>query len=295
MIQDPTFEIVEMTPEWAEEILTKSSFKNRRIRVANLERLVTAIEKDQWLPTSQGIALDHDGNLLDGQHRLVAVVKAKKSIKIMLARGLDPKAFSVLDSGCSRTAGDALAVAGCSSSNPAAAAIKLYIMYYEHPDRLWGEKVRPAHNTILQQWKDKREIIDQYVSDIQGIWRKYRAFQLSPCIAFALIADDAGWKYDEVIEYFCVFGSGANLKEDSPILSYRNQLANPVYRRRGSNAAQLQLNSQIKCFNLWKKPEGTTLKKFMQPSIPPQGKMLSVILRKECFPNNIVNVIPKSA
>ena len=103
-----------------------------------------------------------------------------------------------------------------------------------------------------------------------------------------MIADDYEWRTEEIMEYFTLLSTGANLPAESSILSFRNQLSNPAFRRRGSGGfgSQIQLNSQIKCFNDWKK--GKAVKKFMTPNTPP---MLPIIARDEIFGTNIIDII----
>ena len=80
----PTFEVVTMTPQWASQLLGQSAQKNRKFKRKHLERLTHTIQSGNWYITAQGIALDSEDNILDGQHRLAAVVKAEKPIQIML-------------------------------------------------------------------------------------------------------------------------------------------------------------------------------------------------------------------
>ena len=70
----PTFEVVTMTPQWASQLLGQSAQKNRKFKRRHLERLTHTIQSGNWYITAQGIALDCEDNILDGQHRLAAVV-----------------------------------------------------------------------------------------------------------------------------------------------------------------------------------------------------------------------------
>lgn len=287
-MQEPTFEVVEMTPSWAHQILTSNNNKNRKIRTTRLKHLTNSILNGEWRVTSQGIALDPEGNLVDGQHRLAAVIKADRPIRIMLARNVDPSTFGVIDCGASRTASDALNVAGCLNSTSTAAAVKMYILYKNAPDRLWGEKVRPSHQKVLEAWKKKRTSCDELLPQVQAYYRKFRSFTLSPGLAFTLLAEDAGWREEEIMEFWAAFCTGANLDAASPILSYRNQLANPLFRRKGSNSSQLTLNCLIKCFNLWKQGKG---QRFFSPSIPPHSAMIAIVPRNQVIKSNIMELI----
>lgn len=286
---EPTFEVVTMTPQWAEKILTQNNNKNRKIRTSKLMVYTRSIEAGDWKVTNQGIALDPQGNLLDGQHRLAAVVKSGKSIKILLGKNCDPSTFSVIDIGATRTSGDMLTLSGCTTKhNTLAAAVKIYIQYVETPKVRWGQFTAPNHNKVVKYWNEKRELIDIHLPFITKCHRQFRTFTLSSALAFALLADDAGWRLEEIMEFFTLLTTGANLPADSSILSFRNQLSNPAYRRRGngSYSSQLLMNAIIKSFNDWKRGKAT--KKFMSPTAPP---MLNIVPRNEIVGTNIMEII----
>lgn len=58
--------------------------------------------------THQGIAFDITGRLIDGQHRLHAIILAGVPIQISVTRGCSASSFSILDRGSSRSASDIL-------------------------------------------------------------------------------------------------------------------------------------------------------------------------------------------
>ena len=95
-----------ITPEWAAEILQTKNSKNRKLRGWWAEALAAAIRRGEWITTHQGIAFDEDGNIIDGQHKLKAVVLAKIPIEMMVFHGVPRSAFSVLDIGTKRSYAD---------------------------------------------------------------------------------------------------------------------------------------------------------------------------------------------
>lgn len=92
-----------ITPEWAAEILQTKNQKNRRLRGWWTEALAAAMRRGEWITTHQGIAFDEDGNVIDGQHKLKAVVIAGMPIKMVVFHGVPRTAFSVLDIGAKRS------------------------------------------------------------------------------------------------------------------------------------------------------------------------------------------------
>jgi hypothetical protein len=59
-----------------------------------------------WQVTHQGIAIDTEGNLLDGQHRLYAVIESGVSVSMTVSRGVDIDTRSVVDCGATRVSHD---------------------------------------------------------------------------------------------------------------------------------------------------------------------------------------------
>lgn len=91
-----------ITPEVAEEYLQKN-VHNRQIKLSKVKVIARDIVMGEYKLTHQGISFDEDGNLLDGQHRLKAIVLAGKPIDIFVARGVPRDAITGIDSVTPRT------------------------------------------------------------------------------------------------------------------------------------------------------------------------------------------------
>lgn len=125
-----------MTPQWATQILETANHDNRPIRRGAVKRLAESIKEGMWQITHQGIAIDTNGKLQDGQHRLSAIVEANQPVEILLTTGTYPASYGVLDCGVGRTAADSLERIGtCKNSARAAAGIKVYYLYKRHPKK----------------------------------------------------------------------------------------------------------------------------------------------------------------
>jgi len=102
-METAVFEVIDKA--LASKYLEKNE-DNRRTRKWYASALSSAMQRGEWITTHQGIAFDETGRLIDGQHRLEAIVNSDLKIKMLVARGLSEKAFSVLDSGMKRTIAD---------------------------------------------------------------------------------------------------------------------------------------------------------------------------------------------
>lgn len=108
-------EIRTITPAEAKKMMEISHAKgyhNRPISNVYVKRYAELMRAGEWLPAGNPIQLTADGGLLNGWHRLSAVVLAGSSVPFTIIRGVDPKAFHVYDCGRPRRVGDRLYIEG---------------------------------------------------------------------------------------------------------------------------------------------------------------------------------------
>lgn len=79
-------EIVKVTPELALLWLQSNTF-NRKISENIVNKYARDMKNGNWTLNHQGIAFDDSGVLVDGQHRLWAIIKSGSSIDIMVTQG----------------------------------------------------------------------------------------------------------------------------------------------------------------------------------------------------------------
>jgi hypothetical protein len=94
-----------ITPARAAKYLEHNT-TNRRVRYQWRDMLAQAIDDGRWRLTHQGIAFNCDGTLIDGQHRLMAIVKANKPVQAYVTRGMDREALYAIDQGKGRSVVD---------------------------------------------------------------------------------------------------------------------------------------------------------------------------------------------
>ncbi len=98
-------ETVLMTPAFADSLL-KNNTINRKIRPTWVEDLTAIINRGEWLTTHQGIAISTKNNVLDGQHRLIAISKSGKPVEVMLFTDCQEETFIAIDRGVLRSVSD---------------------------------------------------------------------------------------------------------------------------------------------------------------------------------------------
>ena len=107
-----------ITPEIAKKYLA-SNITNRRLRKDRVNAIARDIKNGNWKETHQGIAFDTNGDLIDGQHRLAAIVEADVGVYIDVARGLPYEIGSVIDTGSARTCRDSIVFDSRYANDPA--------------------------------------------------------------------------------------------------------------------------------------------------------------------------------
>jgi hypothetical protein len=102
-------EVMTVTPQAATEWL-RCNKNNRPVRKSHVAFLASEIVKGNWQVNGQAIIIAEDEQVLDGQHRLFAIIEAGIAIKTMVVYGITPEAFRTIDTGAVRTGSDALSL-----------------------------------------------------------------------------------------------------------------------------------------------------------------------------------------
>lgn len=100
-------QVVSVTPEIARKWLGRNA-GNRPLKMAHVARLASAIRNGKWKLTGDPVRFSDTGKLIDGQHRLQAIVDAEMTVQCVVMHGLNDDIFDVIDSGSPRSKADAV-------------------------------------------------------------------------------------------------------------------------------------------------------------------------------------------
>lgn len=103
--------VVFVTPEKATELLSLNS-SNRPVRKTWVNQLSNIISRGEWKITHQGIALSKKGILLDGQHRLMAIIDSGIPCYLNIASDVDDDVYLAMDLGAKRNMNDIFNIGG---------------------------------------------------------------------------------------------------------------------------------------------------------------------------------------
>lgn len=147
-------------PEEAKGLLEKLHPFQRSVVQRAVANYVAKMLSGQWVLSPHGLVIDADGHVVDGQHRLLAVVKSGATVPFHVTHlppGMDA---TVIDRGTARTAGHVLEMSGVVDRGEgkwmAAAATSLILLarctvtsdglevYLERVIRKYGDDLREA-------------------------------------------------------------------------------------------------------------------------------------------------------
>lgn len=98
-------EVTDVTPAMAIQWL-EANTHNRPVRPSFVELYAGDMKDGNWRLTHQGIGFDWNEVLVDGQHRLLAVVRAKVTVRMEVTYNIDPDAIANIDGNILRKTGD---------------------------------------------------------------------------------------------------------------------------------------------------------------------------------------------
>lgn len=218
-------EQVMMSPEQAAKLL-KSNDRNRSPSEALIANLAAQMKSGGWKLNGETIIVDRNGQLMDGQHRLSAVVVAGVPVPMLVVWDAEPSAFTTIDTGRSRKNSDFMSALGHKQATRlAAAAATIWKMYWEIP----AQTKCPAEYAI--------QVVERYPS-IDGWMARYvgsktlRSIIPAGTIVPALVyLSDIANKPELAARIVDGLDRGMNLTDGDPILALRNRMIN--YRSSG--------------------------------------------------------------
>jgi hypothetical protein len=104
-----TQEVVQVTPVIAEQWLG-TMVHNRKLSTRNVDKFAEQMKDGLWIFDGSPIRFNETGNLIDGQHRLWALVEAGHEAQFLVLRGITQEAMATMDTGKSRTFTDILSL-----------------------------------------------------------------------------------------------------------------------------------------------------------------------------------------
>ncbi|PHR23599.1 MAG: hypothetical protein COA36_16845 [Desulfotalea sp.] len=153
-----TTEVKDVTPKIAREMLSMNEI-NRNLNDRHVLFLSKEMKNGNWMFDGSPIKFSKDGLLLDGQHRLSAIIRSNTTQKFLIVIGISNDAFKVMDTGKLRSSADALNIKGVPSYTTVAACAK-FILNNQKGRRWAGGDEKTSTTEIITWYENNKEIIE---------------------------------------------------------------------------------------------------------------------------------------
>jgi hypothetical protein len=239
-----TAQLMWITPALASEWVAQVGKKQRSKRKHHLQSLKEDLLAGRFRLNGETIIFDWDGFLINGQHRLTAVIETGKPIISVVIRNVPPTSYITLDNAAKRRGSDALQSSGYLNSVSLSAAAVLFRRY----ERKMLDGMGARGNLVLSSIAVEQTVKEHpgLADSVAATFVCYRVCGYHSAIAlchYILSGIDASAAKD----FFYKLETGEELKKGSPILALRNRARERDY----SNDDLVLLI--FKTWNSWRK------------------------------------------
>ncbi len=246
-----TSRVEKITPKDAERHL-KNNDLNRRVKQALVKRYVAEMSRGRWALTGEPIIFDGE-SLLNGQHRLLACIEAKKPFETLVVRGIDRAHFTKMDCGSRRSAADVLSIKGFSQGNQIAAATRVIRALHEVEEGGSITRIRwakhMAHDEILAFVSDNADMLYECSSVV--LESSAKAILRPPSTFIGLYFYLCENNEARADDFFKLLATGENLSGGSPIYRLRAILIKDAAARHKRRGVPWKVAVTIKAWNHW--------------------------------------------
>jgi len=235
---------VEMvTPERAERLLAQNTL-NRGISGSVVDKYARDMRAGRWCLNGQTIKLTTSGRLLDGQHRLEAVKKAKTPFPAIVVEGVPESCIGSLDVGHKRGLSEILRDRG--EINTASLASALRWLWMLKHEVVLAAKTSPTNGEMLELLEGSPGIRhgQKYAANL----RDFMGSGITAALHFIFSQKDR----DQADVFFERLIDGVELISTSPIYQLRERLIKirASHRVRAAEAERVAL--AIKAWNAYR-------------------------------------------
>lgn len=218
------FEEVRVTPEIAQHWLTFNT-GNRCLVNARIEQFKGDMERGEWAENGETIRFSY-GKLLDGQHRLTALVLAGVTLRLPCIFGLDPESQVTMDTGRGRTPRDVLSIEGLGKWESGVFGAAVHGIISARNGSPPSSSVKYTNRAVRNFFLENQSAIKSSLRVLHDLPRKPTPLPFSRAMTFHFLfaekdAELADW-------FFSRLYIGDGLRTTSPMFHLRQRLMNDM-------------------------------------------------------------------
>ena len=208
---------------------------NRSVRKNAVEQYAAEMKEDQWHLGCDAIGFDETGALINGQHRLFAILQSEKVLPFLIARGLPKKSRDSLDVGKKRQLHERITIAGYPISAKEASICNQLITPWDYETRIaiTTKDMRERVVRVHQRFKSSIELVMKHKTSTHYIT------ELAAAVFVAEVNQTADWvlggadktNSDPLIDFLHLVAQGTRpdgtlLPQDGALKVYRENKIN---------------------------------------------------------------------
>ena len=258
--------VIDVTPALAEEWLSANNH-NRNVNPKIVEAYARDMAAGAWPLNGEAVKIAEDGTLLDGQHRLAAIVRAGVTLRMIVITGLDMATQATMDSGRKRTFADNLKIEQVTNS-PIVASIALRMHMGDAGNTALLLSGAAPTQQEQRAWMAENPVVLRAAEMAARIRREFRVIAPSTVGVGYVLFSRVDQK--DTAEFFARLGTGAGLDSGHPILLLRNRVIRDHADSR-SLTDKIRLGLMIKAWNAVRageRPKSLIMTKEMRMPLP---------------------------
>lgn len=255
------FREVLVTPDKAKELLGKN-ISNRRVKDQKIDRYAKDMKMGKWKRgTCEFIKIASNGRILDGQHRLLAIIKSGTSCYLQFAYNVEEGVFDVLDTGSNRNGSDVFKIAGVKNESTLPSIIQqcyqlkngnVSVTSVAQQNRLTNAELLQEYLKDEQFWQD--------VARRSMVWYDAFAKILQPSVIGGFYAFFSSIHPESAYDFMDQLTTGRNIENDVV-----NQLRNRLMKDKISllkMPAIVKYGNLIKAWNAYRQSKTVKILRF---------------------------------
>jgi hypothetical protein len=265
----------EIGPTEAEELL-KGNLGNRTIDKRTVAKYAKEMREGRWKVNGATISIFIDGDeilLLNGQHRLLALIEAQATITFAIVEEPSPDVFQTLDVGKNRATSQVLKMAGVPNSTAVQAVVRSDILLDESPDLPWDRSTTRAFTPAeLIEWFESHDA--ELVQHAVHLYQEARRALAPTNTWYAAMAYQVLTKSPNkgrFLEFHHAYCTGIGLPDGSPVIALQRYTVNRRVNTPGVQSTwdrQAHLAIAIRAWNDWLSGREALHYRFGRKSLP---------------------------
>lgn len=235
-IEDPEIEsfVLWVTPEMAKDMLMKNKI-NRIISHVQVIDYMNQIQRGEWQLNGETISFFANGNLKDGQHRLMAIIKSGIAVPCLVVFNI-PNNSTIHDRGRQRRVYEALLIDGIDkayANKNITAIVNLYVMTQASKTGRGAKISEGSLEDFINEHKDALDFLQTIPQTRQNRSAIIRVA--------ALRAYEANEDPERVMDFFNILTSGMVTDAgDSAAIVIRDMIAHGKIMKHGDRAGRVK-------------------------------------------------------